>query len=51
MKTLQPISPRDRDPNLVLIGVPAVRGGLWDLVRTVITLELGLMREASVRSS
>jgi hypothetical protein len=43
MKTLQPISPRDRDPNLVLIGVPAVRGGLWDLVRTVITLELGAL--------
>jgi hypothetical protein len=42
MKTLQPISPRDRDPNLVMIGLPASRGGLFDLVRTVISLELGV---------
>jgi hypothetical protein len=39
MNTLEPINPKDRDPNLVMIGIPSMGEGLWDLVRNVISLE------------
>ena len=42
MQALQPIKPKDRDPNLVFIGMPSAKGGLWDLARTIISLELGV---------
>lgn len=36
---MQPIKPQDRDPNLVMIGLPSIGEGLWDLVRNMISLE------------
>ena len=39
MKTLEPISPKERDPKLVMIGLPTLGEGLFDLVRHIISME------------
>ncbi len=36
----EPVAPQDRDPKLVMIGMPAIGNGVWDLCRTIVSLEL-----------